>query len=207
MVLGLSLARSWWPLIFAQWICNRKWGLAARRSKANWVQVGGMESLLSFGCRPLVGRADAFQRPTPTPDNQWTRAFINRERGLHAETAQSSLTFMWDWSAMIGLISIILVVLGPVNLPDCISFHFFEAKDKKTSILIPKNQGRHLQRNLGPSITIQDQLPHQLVLWEEKNNICKSSKTEKAAIKNHSFQGSLKMDNWICISKVDSEQR
>ena len=65
---------------------------------------------------------------------------------------------------MIGLTSVILVVLGAVNLPDCISFHFFEAKDKKSSILRPKNQGRHLQRNLGPSITIEGQLPHQLVV-------------------------------------------
>ena len=97
---------------------------------------------------------------------------------------------------MVGLTSVILVVLGAVNLPDSISFHFFEAKDKKTSILRPKNQGRHLQRNLEPSITIQGQSPHQVVvLREEESNICKSSKIEKPAIKNHSFQGSFKLDN------------
>jgi len=28
----------------------------------------------------------------PSIDNQWTRAFIGRGRGLHAETAQSALT-------------------------------------------------------------------------------------------------------------------
>ena len=28
----------------------------------------------------------------PATDNQWARAFIDRGRGLHAETAQSALT-------------------------------------------------------------------------------------------------------------------
>lgn len=65
---------------------------------------------------------------------------------------------------MAGLTSVILVVLGAVNCPDSISFYLFEAKDKNTSILQPKNQGRHLQRNLGPSITIQGQLSHQVVV-------------------------------------------
>jgi len=34
------------------------------------------------------------QRPTPPIDCQWARAFIDRMRGLHAEIAQSVLTFI-----------------------------------------------------------------------------------------------------------------
>ena len=30
--------------------------------------------------------------PLPPHDNQWARTFIDRGRGLHAETAQSALT-------------------------------------------------------------------------------------------------------------------
>ena len=46
---------------------------------------------------------------------QRVRAFIDRGRGLHAETARSSLTVIFRL-VIGGLTSIILVVLGTVNL-------------------------------------------------------------------------------------------
>ena len=61
------------------------------------------------------GRLSKGQLPTTTTGNQWARAFteVLGARGLHAETAQSSLTFRW---VIGGLTSVILIVLGPVNL-------------------------------------------------------------------------------------------
>ena len=39
------------------------------------------------------GGRTPVQRPTPpSPDNQGARAFVDRGRGLHAETAQPALT-------------------------------------------------------------------------------------------------------------------
>ena len=62
------------------------------------------------------GEVDAFQRATPpSPNNQGARPFINKGRGLHAETAQSALTVIWKL-VIGGLISVILIVLGTVNL-------------------------------------------------------------------------------------------
>ena len=55
------------------------------------------------------------QRPTPRPDNQGARAFIDRGRGLHVETAQSALTVILNL-VISGLTSVILIVLGTVNL-------------------------------------------------------------------------------------------
>ena len=52
---------------------------------------------------------------SPPPENQWARAFIDRERGLHAETAQSVLTVVLRL-VIDGLTSIILIALGTVNL-------------------------------------------------------------------------------------------
>ena len=52
---------------------------------------------------------------SPSPDKQRVRAFIERERGLHAEIAWSSLTVIFRL-VIGGLTSIILVVLGTVNL-------------------------------------------------------------------------------------------
>ena len=62
----------------------------------------------------------SIQRPTlphlsPLPENQWARAFIDRERGLHAETAQSVLTVILKL-VIDGLTSVILTALGIVSL-------------------------------------------------------------------------------------------
>ena len=53
------------------------------------------------------GWQTSVQRPTPHPDKQWVRAFIDRVRGggLHAETAQSSLTVIFSWSSVVSLAS------------------------------------------------------------------------------------------------------
>ena len=73
-----------------------------------------------FGCWQLVGRVYSCPKANspashPPTDNQWARAFIDRGRGLHAETAQSALTVVLTL-VICGLINIILVVLGTVNL-------------------------------------------------------------------------------------------
>ena len=63
----------------------------------------------------------SVQRPTPphppphTHSNRGARAFIDRRRGLHAETAQSALTVIFRL-VIGGLTSVILIVLGTVNL-------------------------------------------------------------------------------------------
>ena len=51
----------------------------------------------------------------PSTDNQWARAFIDGERGLHAETAQSALMVILKL-VIGGLTSIISIVLSIVNL-------------------------------------------------------------------------------------------
>ena len=51
------------------------------------------------------------QRPTPSADNQGARVFIDRQRGLHAETAQSALTVILKL-VIGGLPSIILIVFS-----------------------------------------------------------------------------------------------
>ena len=53
--------------------------------------------------------------PPPLPDNQGAIAFIDRGKGLHAETAQSALTVILK--LVTGhLTSLNLMVLGIVNL-------------------------------------------------------------------------------------------
>ena len=59
-------------------------------------------------------KADSPSPATPS-DEQWTRAFIDRGRGLHAETAQLALAVMLTL-VIGGLISVILIVLSTVNL-------------------------------------------------------------------------------------------
>ena len=62
------------------------------------------------------GGRTPVQRPTPpSPDNQGARAFIDRGRGLHAETAQPALTVILKL-VISGLTSVISIVLGTVNL-------------------------------------------------------------------------------------------
>ena len=54
--------------------------------------------------------------PAPTiPKEQGIRAFIDRERELCAKTAQSALTVIFTL-ILGGLVSLILVVVGTVNL-------------------------------------------------------------------------------------------
>ena len=61
------------------------------------------------------GEVDVFQRATsPSPNNQGARPFINKGRGLHAETAQSALTVILKLVS--GALTSILIVLGTVNL-------------------------------------------------------------------------------------------
>ena len=64
------------------------------------------------------GKFALFWRPATggwTPDNQWARAFIDRGRGLHAETAQSALTVILKL-VIGGLTTIILIVLSTASL-------------------------------------------------------------------------------------------
>ena len=59
----------------------------------------------------------SVQRPSPMTDNQWATTFIDGGGGwaLYTETVQSALTGILKL-VMGGLTSIILIVLGTVNL-------------------------------------------------------------------------------------------
>ena len=59
-------------------------------------------------------KADSTPQP-PYSDNQWARVFIDRQRELHAETAQSALTVVFNL-LISGLISVFLIVLSTFNL-------------------------------------------------------------------------------------------
>ena len=97
--------------------CYRKWGLATRRPKANTREatlVEGKVCFVSEAGNPGRGRT-CVQRLTPPTDNQWARAFIDRGRGLHSETAQSAPTGILK--LVTGrLTSVISIVLGTGNL-------------------------------------------------------------------------------------------
>ena len=70
------------------------------------------------GCWQLgsvAGLLSCLKADSPRADNQWTRAFIDRGMGLHAETAWSALIIILKL-IICGLTSIILIVLGTVNL-------------------------------------------------------------------------------------------
>ena len=54
------------------------------------------------------------QRPASLHGHR-ERAFINRGRGLHAETAQSALTIIWKLVKG-GLISVFLIIITTVTL-------------------------------------------------------------------------------------------
>ena len=49
------------------------------------------------------------------PDKQWARAFVDRGRGLHSETAQSAQMLILK-VVIGGLPTVILIVLSTVNL-------------------------------------------------------------------------------------------
>ena len=59
--------------------------------------------------------ATSVQRPAPPGATSGARAFIDRRRELHAETAQSALTVIFKL-IISGLTSIILIILSTVNL-------------------------------------------------------------------------------------------
>ena len=56
----------------------------------------------------------------PKADNQWTRAFIDARRGLHAKKVQSALIVILKLDIG-GVTGIILVVLSTVNLSSRVS--------------------------------------------------------------------------------------
>ena len=72
-----------------------KWGSGFSPFKSqSRGQVGRKEHLLYFRCQYVVGGGWApVQRLTALfLENEWARAFIDRGRGLRAETAESALT-------------------------------------------------------------------------------------------------------------------
>ena len=81
--------------------------------------MGGKESFLYFGCRlPAEVGGTVYLKAnchSPQPQQSGDRAFIDRGRALHAETAQLALTVSFGL-VIGGLTSVILVVLGTVNL-------------------------------------------------------------------------------------------
>ena len=78
-------------------------------------QVGGKEGLDYFRCWQLREGWTSVQRLTPGPATSGARAFTDGRRGLQAETAQFALTVIFKL-IIGGLTSIILVILGIVNL-------------------------------------------------------------------------------------------
>ena len=79
-VTGEDVTGRWGPLLATQKSINRP-GWWERKS-----DLCQMTATWRWGGWPSV------QRPTPHTDSQWVRAFyINRRRGLHAETARSAL--------------------------------------------------------------------------------------------------------------------
>ena len=95
------------------------WGLAACHSRAS-KQARLVERKVCFnshaGNQSGEGWQKLVQRSTSPPLTiSGARAFIDRWRGLHAETAQSALTVIFKF-VVDGLTSVILIVLGTVNL-------------------------------------------------------------------------------------------
>ena len=82
-------------------IVTERWGLVAQHSKAS-EHAMLVERKICFisdagncgGGQTSVQRPDTPPRHTHT-NKQGIRNFIDRERGLHAETAQSALTVIW----------------------------------------------------------------------------------------------------------------
>ena len=82
-------------------------------------QVGGKEKLLYFICWQLgrkAGKANICPKANSHSGNPWGSLFFKDWRkGLHAKTEQSALTVIFKL-AIRGLTSVILVVLGTVNI-------------------------------------------------------------------------------------------
>ena len=95
--------------------------LAAQKSvnRPGWWK--GKFALFQMPATGLMGgvRIDVCSKadspPHPPTGNQWGKNFYSQKEGLRAETAQSALTVIFKL-VMGGLTSIILVVLGRVNL-------------------------------------------------------------------------------------------
>ena len=107
--------------LVAQETVTKSGDLAARSSKAN-KEARLVERKVCFVSEAATweGRADSCPKtdsppPPPPTDNQRARAFTDRGRGLHAETAESALTVIFKWSGS-GLNSFILIVFSTVNL-------------------------------------------------------------------------------------------
>ena len=100
-----------WLELFTRACYQKMWSLAACCSKAD-KQVGGGIFISDAG-NWRVGRAG--QGADISHDKQGIRAFIEKGRALHDETAQSALTAVFRLITD-GLTSVILVVLGTVNL-------------------------------------------------------------------------------------------
>ena len=101
---------------------NQKWGLAACPSKA--IKGGSLVernvcSILYAG--NLQGGQTPIQKPPPSPNSQWTRAFLDRGQGPCAEAAQSALTVLLKL-VICDLTSIILLKYRSSSV--CI--HFLE---------------------------------------------------------------------------------
>ena len=104
---------------------NKSWsmcyqGPAARRWKANCRQTSvGRKGKVALFRRPATGGGEGgrlFKGRLPSnSDNQEARAFIDRARRLHAETAQSALTVILKL-VIGGLTCVISIVLSTVNL-------------------------------------------------------------------------------------------
>ena len=107
--------------------CNPKWGSSCSHSEAN-KESRLVERKVSFVSEAgnlgweKGGLLSKGQLPTPTPNNQWARAFIGEWRGLQAETAQSVLTVIFKLVIWWKLISIVLIVLNIVEL--CVQGRF-----------------------------------------------------------------------------------
>ena len=97
--------------------CNRKWGPAAHRSKANR-EARLVERKVCFildasnwgGEIDLCPKADSL----PAPRQSGGKSFYRQREGLHAERAQSALTVFLKL-VISGLTSVILIVLSTVT--------------------------------------------------------------------------------------------
>ena len=101
------------------------WDLTIHCSKVN-KQARLVERKVCFHSDACNWLGEGWQKPIqrstpPLLTTSGARAFIDRQRGLHAETAQSALTVILKVVTG-GLTSVILIVSGTVNLQSQGSF-------------------------------------------------------------------------------------
>ena len=102
-------------LVLLKGVCGARL-LAAQKTtnRPGWWK--GKFALFQMLATVVAGRCGCLSKgQLPTLATSEARAFINRRRELHAEIAQLSVTVILKL-AIHGLTSIILVVLGTVNL-------------------------------------------------------------------------------------------